>query len=55
MEFNHNQETVSCGAQMEAVRWMERHPEVFGPCSARDEVLAELETDEALFAEYQRL
>ena len=40
MEFNHNQETVSCGAQMEAVRWMERHPEVFGPCSARDEVLA---------------
>ncbi|SET93011.1 hypothetical protein SAMN05216313_1201, partial [Enterocloster lavalensis] len=55
MEFNHNQETVSCGAQMEAVRWMERHPEVFGPCSARDEVLAELEKDEALFAEYQRL
>ena len=55
MEFNHNQETVSCGAQTEAVRWMERHPEVFGPCSARDEVLAELEKDEALFAEYQRL
>ena len=51
MEFNHNQETVFCGAQMEAVRWMEHHPEVFGPCSARDEVLAELETDEALFAE----
>ena len=45
MEFNHNQETVFCGAQMEAVRWMERHPEVFGPCSARDEVLAELEKD----------
>ena len=55
MEFNHNQETVSCGAQTEAVRWMERHPEVFGPCSAREEVLAELEKDEALFAEYQRL
>ena len=38
MEFNHNQETVYCGVQMEAVRWMERHPEVFGPCSAREEV-----------------
>ena len=29
--------------------------QVFGPCSAREEVLAELEKDEALFAEYQRL
>lgn len=42
MDINHNQETFICPAQEEAIRWMEQHPEVFGPRGTKEETLSEL-------------
>ena len=57
MKFTHTQEmSINRNpAQMEAVRWMERFPDVFGPRSTREEVLAELKTDETLFNLFDKL
>ena len=57
MKFTHTQEmSINRNpAQMEEVRWMERFPDVFGPRSTREEVLAELKTDETLFTLFDKL
>ena len=57
MKFTHTQEmSINRNpAQMEAVRWMERFPDVFGPRSTREEVLAEIKTGEALFNLFDKL
>lgn len=55
MDINHNQETFICPAQEEAIRWMEQHPEVFGPRGTKEETLSEIKGNGRLYTEYQRL